>query len=88
MCIGTAQGSEENAQDCLESYEPDSDQENVIPASVFVDPPLDVHDICKGNTFDVRNKYILPQAKSMQAKLVNNRVQHFLLVFDFPKICW
>ena len=87
VCIGTAQGREQKVQDFLDSYEPDSDQEDVIHESVFVDPPLDVHDICKRSTFDVWNKYSLPQAKSMPAKLVNNRVQRFLLMFDFPKIC-
>ena len=45
MSVETALGRTENAQDCIESYGPDSDQENVIPESVFADPSLDVHDI-------------------------------------------
>ena len=38
VCVGPALGRDENVQDCLESYRPDSDQENVIPKSVFANP--------------------------------------------------
>ena len=49
MSISTALREEESGQDCLESFRLDSQQENLIPESVFADPSSEVDD----------NEYIL-----------------------------
>ena len=44
MSLGTTLRGEESGQDCFESYGLDSDQENVIPESVFADYRTEVRD--------------------------------------------